>query len=94
MLLRFVAQAWRSDNQGPHAYDEAMGIFNATQQMFPNAVVQASDAFDDFITAVEPFKQNLPLVTAEIGDTCACQPPPTVLLSFYQVPMLLSSEGC
>ena len=63
-----------------------MGIFNATQQMFPNAVVQASDAFDDFITAVEPFKQNLPLVTAEIGDTCACHPPPAMLLSSCQGP--------
>ena len=46
-----------------------MGIFNATQRLFPNATLHASDAFDDFITAVEPFKANLPLVTAEIGDT-------------------------
>jgi hypothetical protein len=46
-----------------------MGIFNETQRLFPNATLHASDAFDDFITAVEPFKANLPLVTAEIGDT-------------------------
>lgn len=35
-----ICYAWRSDNQGPHAYEEAMGIFNTTQRMFPNAVVR------------------------------------------------------
>jgi hypothetical protein len=64
-----ICYAWRSDNQGPHAYDEALGIFQSVQKMFQNATVEASDAFDDFIAAVEPFKEQLPLVTAEIGDT-------------------------
>ena len=61
-----VCYAWRSDNQGPHAYSEALGIFTTVQKMFPNATVSASDAFDDFITAVEPYKATLPIVTAEV----------------------------
>ena len=64
-----VCYAWRSDNQGPHAYEEALGIFTSIQKMFPKASVSASDAFDDFIRAVEPFKAQLPIVSAEIGDT-------------------------
>jgi hypothetical protein len=64
-----ICYAWRSDNQGPHAYDEAMGIFTSVQKMFPNATVSASDAFDDFISRVEPFKANLPVVTAEVSSS-------------------------
>ena len=37
-----VCYAWRSDNQGPHGYYEALEIFTSVQKMFPNATVQAS----------------------------------------------------
>ena len=39
------------------------------QRLFPNAEVTASDAFDDFVSAVWPHRASLPVVTAEIGDT-------------------------
>jgi hypothetical protein len=37
--------------------------------LFPNADTVASDAFDDFLEDVLPFKDTLPVITAEIGDT-------------------------
>ena len=64
-----ICYAWNSDNQGPHDFDDAMDIFDTVEKMFPNASVVASDAFDDFIRAVIPVKDLLPVVTAEIGDT-------------------------
>lgn len=64
-----VSQAWRQDNQGPHAGPEALAIFHGVQAAFPNATVHGSDAFDDFVLAIEPYISTLPVVTAEIGDS-------------------------
>ena len=64
-----LCYAWKIDNSGPHSLPEAELIFDAVQLLFPAATVQASDAFDDFVAAVEPHRASLPVVTAEIGDT-------------------------
>lgn len=52
---------------GPHKYEEAVVIRDAIKALFPGADVVASDSFDDFVTAVLPFKDSLPVVTQEIG---------------------------
>ena len=72
-----ICYAWRVDNTGPHAYDEASLILDAVEVLFPHAQpkaekgrgVVASDAFDDFITDIQPYVHTLPVVTAELGDT-------------------------
>ena len=64
-----VCYAWNSDNRGPHDFGSAMAIFKAAQSMFPKAKIQASDGFDDFVSAVWPYRETLPVVTQEIGDT-------------------------
>ena len=64
-----ICYAWRSDNSGPHTYAEAVSIFESAQRMFPAANISAINALDEFVAAVEPHKANLPLVTAELGDT-------------------------
>ena len=64
-----VCYAWNSDNKGPHTYVSANAIFDAVEESFPQATVHASDAFDDFVTDVQPFLHYLPVVEKEIGDT-------------------------
>jgi|EP01047_Picozoa_sp_COSAG01_P006611 hypothetical protein len=64
-----LCYAWKQDNQGPHSYDEAHIVFAEAQKMFPSATVVASDAFDDFVQAVQPVQHLLELVDAEIGDS-------------------------
>jgi hypothetical protein len=64
-----LCYAWKQDNQGPHGYNEAMMVIKEAQKMYPGANVTCSDAFDDFIRAVEPAKSTLAIVTAEIGDS-------------------------
>eukprot|EP00935_MAST-01C_sp_MAST-1C-sp1_P002549 g2549.t1 len=64
-----LCYAWLSDNRGPHSYDQANGVFQQVQKLFPGAKVVASDAFDDFVQDVWEHRDSLPVVTAEIGDT-------------------------
>ena len=65
-----LCYAWQGDNHGPQKEETARSIFASARAAFPSAKsVVASDAFDDFVAAVLPFKATLPLVTAEIGDT-------------------------
>ena len=64
-----VCYAWKIDNSGPHSPLQADLLLDAISLMYPKASVVASDAFDDFIADVLPYKASLPVVTAEIGDT-------------------------
>lgn len=64
-----VCTAWKIDNSGPHSPGQAAALFDAAAVLFPEATIHASDAFDDFFTAVEPHSDVLPVVTQEIGDT-------------------------
>jgi len=64
-----ICYAWRVDNTGPQGYAEAEAIYDYVQAKYPGASVEGSDGFDDFMEAVAPYKDTLPVVTAEIGDT-------------------------
>jgi hypothetical protein len=56
------------DNSGPQTAAEVVTGWNATQKEFPNAVLVAS-SLDDFVIELEKYKNLLPVVTQEIGDT-------------------------
>ena len=66
-----LVYAWRNDNHGPaESTKEVLGDFEEVQGWFPGAQVVVS-TLDNFTThaIAAGAKQNVPLVTAEIGDT-------------------------
>jgi hypothetical protein len=63
-----VAVEVRDDNAGPHTMEEIRKIYADLKQQFPNATIRASN-LTDIANAVEPYKNALPVVTQEIGDT-------------------------
>jgi hypothetical protein len=58
----------RGDNSGPHTIEEIHRIYSRLRRQFPNAQVTACN-LSDIASAVEPFRERLPVVTQEIGDT-------------------------
>lgn len=58
----------RNDNSGPHTIPEIKTIYAGLRQQFPNAKIRASN-LTDIANAVTPFRNHLPTVTEEIGDT-------------------------
>jgi hypothetical protein len=58
----------RGDNSGPHTIKEIRGIYSGLRKQFPNAQVTAS-SLTDIANAVYPYRERLPVVTQEIGDT-------------------------
>lgn len=44
-------------------------LHDVIKVLFEGATITSSDAFDDFVEEVLPFKAALPVVTAELGDT-------------------------
>jgi hypothetical protein len=58
----------RDDNSGPHTAEEIGKIFAELRQRFPNATVRAAN-LTEIANAVNPFKNALPVITQEIGDT-------------------------
>ncbi len=58
----------RGDNSGPHTMEEVRGIYSGLRKQFPNAQVTAA-SLTDIANAVEPYRERLPVVTQEIGDT-------------------------
>jgi hypothetical protein len=58
----------RNDNSGPHSIPEIKTIYAGLRQQFPNAKIRAAN-LTDIANAVTPFRNNLPTVTGEIGDT-------------------------
>ena len=58
----------RGDNSGPHTIDEIHGIYAGLRKQFPNAQVTAA-SLTDVANAVEPYRNRLPVVTQELGDT-------------------------
>jgi Domain of unknown function (DUF5054) len=63
-----VAIVVRDDNTGPHPPAEIAEIYSALGHQFPNAQITAT-GLSEIANAVEPFRNNLPAVTQEIGDT-------------------------
>ena len=65
-----LCYAWKVDNSGPHSNVGSELVFDVVRGLFPSASeIVASDGFDDFVTDVWPHRNELPIVTAEIGDT-------------------------
>ena len=56
------------DNLGPQTAAEVVGIFDDIRRAFPQANVIAS-TLDVYAEVLRPLKGQLPVVTAEIGDT-------------------------
>ena len=57
-----------SQNGGPQTPESATKQFAALRKKYPNAKVFAS-TFDDFSAIAHTVKDQLPVVTSEIGDT-------------------------
>jgi hypothetical protein len=58
----------RNDNAGPHTIEEIRTIYAGLRKRFPNAAVTASN-LTGIANAIEPYRERLPVVTQEIGDT-------------------------
>ncbi len=58
----------RTDNSGPHSPEEIAAIYRKLRARFPGAAVRAAN-LSQVAAAVEPIRDTLPVVTAEIGDT-------------------------
>ena len=58
----------RDDNAGPHSEREIKKVYAELRRKFPNATVTAA-GLSEIANAVEPYRNNLPVVTQEIGDT-------------------------
>ncbi|HUA93409.1 MAG TPA: DUF5054 domain-containing protein [Terracidiphilus sp.] len=58
----------RGDNSGPHTLDEIAKIHADLAARFPNAEIRAA-SLSEMAQAVEPYRDKLPVVTEEIGDT-------------------------
>src|ERR1035441_7574930 len=65
------------DNSGPHTADEIAKIHAELATRFPNAEITACN-LSDMANAIAPYRDKLPVVTKEIGDTwihgCASDP--------------------
>ena len=58
----------RGDNSGPHKPEEIAKIHADLAARFPNAEITAS-SLSEMANAIEPYRDKLPVVTQEIGDT-------------------------
>jgi hypothetical protein len=58
----------KGDNLGPHSIYEIMNTFWDMRQRFPDATVKAAN-LTEIANAIEPYRDKLPVVTQEIGDT-------------------------
>jgi hypothetical protein len=58
----------KGDNNGPHSIEEIRRVYSGLRKRFPNAQISAA-SLTDIAEAVYPYRERLPLVTQEIGDT-------------------------
>lgn len=58
----------RNDNSGPHTAEEVAAIYAKLRAQFPGASVRAAN-LSEVAAAVEPYRDQMPVVTEEIGDT-------------------------
>ena len=57
-----------NDNAGPHSPDEIVRIYSELAHRYPNADIHAA-SLTEIANAIEPYRNLLPVVTQEIGDT-------------------------
>lgn len=67
-LSEAITFAHTLDNRGPQTAEQVVQLFAEIEAEFPDATVKAS-TLDAFAAALLPVKDQLPVVTAEIGDT-------------------------
>jgi len=58
----------RDDNAGPHTAEEIAQMHAELAARFPNAEITACN-LSDMANAIAPYREKLPVVTQEIGDT-------------------------
>jgi hypothetical protein len=58
----------RDDNMGPHSVGELGKFYKNLRRQFPHAEIKAA-SLSEIAAAVEPYRNRLPVVTGEIGDT-------------------------
>lgn len=63
-----IAIVVRNDNSGPHTPKEIVSIYGSLKKRFPSAEVIPTN-MTEIANAAEPFRDRLPIVTKEIGDT-------------------------
>lgn len=63
-----LAVVVRGDNSGPHKPEEITMIHQNLARLFPKAEVQAA-SLAEMADALAPYRDGLPVVTGEIGDT-------------------------
>jgi hypothetical protein len=63
-----IAIEMADDNAGPHSMDEIRKIYADLRKQFPGATITASN-LSEIADAVHPYRDQLPVVTEEIGDT-------------------------
>ncbi len=81
-----IAVEVRGDNSGPHTAGEIQAIHAGLAARFPNAAITAGN-LTDIANAVQPYRDSLPVVTEEIGDTWihGCASDPLKLARFREV---------
>ncbi len=63
-----IAINFTGDNHGPHSYEQVKNIYASLRQRYPKAqIIPAS--FSDIAPELVTIKDQLPVVTSEIGDT-------------------------
>lgn len=60
--------AHTADNMGPPTPQKVFAEMERLKKKYPNAVV-VSATLDDFANAVLPYREQLPIITSELGDT-------------------------
>ena len=63
-----VATVVRDDDSGPHTLQEVQETYSSLGSRFPNAEIIATN-LTEIAHAIEPYRNSLPVVTSEIGDT-------------------------
>ena len=63
-----VAIEMADDNAGPHSIEEIRKIYADLRAQFPGAKITASN-LSEIANAVDPYREQFPVVTDEIGDT-------------------------
>ena len=63
-----IAINFTGDNHGPHTYDEVRGIYEDLRAKYPEAEI-IPGSFNEIAEELRAMKDQLPVVTSEIGDT-------------------------
>jgi len=63
-----IAIEMADDNAGPQSMEEIRKIYGDLRQQFPGAAITASN-LSEIANAVNPYRDQFPVVTEEIGDT-------------------------